>query len=47
MPLARGFWNDINLPNLRENVEPTRHRATLILRKAADHTVENVLLRKL
>lgn len=47
VPLATGFWNDINLPNLRENVEPTRHRATLILRKAADHTVENVLLRKL
>lgn len=47
VPLALGFWNSINLPNLRENVEPTRHRASLILRKAADHTVENVLLRKL
>ncbi|ALJ19110.1 type I pantothenate kinase [Microbacterium sp. No. 7] len=46
-PLALGYWHDINLPNLRENVAPTRHRATLILRKAADHTVENVLLRKL
>ena len=44
---ARGIWNDINLPNLRENVEPTRHRATLVLRKAADHAVETVLLRKL
>lgn len=45
--LALGFWNDINLPNLEENVLPTRHRATLVLQKAADHTVERVLLRKL
>ncbi len=44
---ALGFWNEINLPNLRENVEPTRHRATLVLKKAADHTVETVQLRKL
>ena len=44
---AMGYWNDINLPNLRENVEPTKHRATLVLRKAADHTVETVRLRKL
>ncbi len=44
---ALGFWNDINLPNLRENVEPTRHRATLVLQKGADHAVEQVLLRKL
>lgn len=44
---ALGFWNDINLPNLEENVLPTRHRATLVLQKAADHTVERVLLRKL
>lgn len=44
---ALGFWNSINLPNLSENIEPTRHRATLILRKAADHAVEQVLLRKL
>jgi type I pantothenate kinase len=44
---ALGFWRDINLPNLRENVEPTRHRAKLVLKKAADHTVESVQLRKL
>ena len=42
-----GLWNDINLPNLEENVLPTRHRASLVLQKAADHTVESVLLRKL
>jgi type I pantothenate kinase len=44
---ALGYWNDINLPNLVENVLPTRHRASLVLQKAADHTVETVLLRKL
>jgi type I pantothenate kinase len=44
---AMGFWNDINLPNLEENVLPTRHRASLVLRKGADHKVETVLLRKL
>ncbi len=44
---ALGYWNEINLPNLVENVEPTRHRARLILRKAADHTVDTVRLRKL
>jgi type I pantothenate kinase len=44
--MARGFWNDINLPNLLENVLPTKHRATLILSKGASHAVERVLLRK-
>lgn len=44
---ATTVWNEINLPNLEENVLPTRHRATLVLQKAADHTVERVLLRKL
>lgn len=43
---ALHFWNTINLPNLVENVLPTKHRATLVLQKAADHTVERVLLRK-
>jgi type I pantothenate kinase len=44
---ALGYWNAINLPNLEENVLPTKHRATLVLQKAVDHTVERVLLRKL
>jgi type I pantothenate kinase len=44
---ALGYWRDINLPNLIENVLPTRHRASLVLQKAADHTVEHVRLRKL
>lgn len=44
---AMTFWDDINLPNLIENVQPTRHRATLVLQKGVDHAVERVLLRKL
>ena len=44
---ALGYWNDINMPNLVENVMPTKHRATLVLNKGADHGVESVLLRKL
>jgi type I pantothenate kinase len=44
---AMGYWNEINLPNLRENVLPTKHQARLILQKGATHTVERVLLRKL
>ncbi len=44
---ALGYWNDINMPNLVENVLPTKHRATLRLNKGADHSVESVLLRKI
>lgn len=44
---ALGYWREINLPNLEENVLPTRHRAKLVLQKGADHTVDSVLLRKL
>jgi len=44
---ARQIWQEINEPNLRENVLPTRGRATIVLRKAADHSVTRVRLRKL
>ena len=46
MDRARGFWKDINLKNLRENIEPTRNRATLVMQKGDEHRVERVLLRK-
>jgi type I pantothenate kinase len=45
--IAEGLWHNINLKNLRENIQPTRPRADLILRKGADHFVEEVALRKL
>ena len=44
---ARRIWREVNLVNLKENIEPTRERAHLILRKNADHEIESVWLRKL
>jgi type I pantothenate kinase len=44
---ANEIWSTINLPNLIENILPTRSRATLVLQKGAMHAVERVLLRKL
>jgi type I pantothenate kinase len=44
---ARRIWDTINGPNLEQNVLPTRSRATLVLRKAADHSVRYVRLRKI
>jgi type I pantothenate kinase len=41
------IWRSINLVNLKENILPTRQRADLILRNAANHAVESVALRKL
>jgi len=43
---AQRIWRDINEPNLLENIVPTRPRASLILRKEADHRINTVLLRK-
>lgn len=43
---ARSIWNNINEPNLLQNIRPTRSRATLVLRKDATHAVSSVLLRK-
>ncbi len=44
---ARSIWAEINGPNLEQNILPTRGRASLVLRKDADHSVSSVLLRKL
>ncbi len=44
---ARNTWATINLPNLRENISPTRERARLIVQKGHDHHVERLELRKL
>jgi type I pantothenate kinase len=44
---ARGIWAEINGINLRENIRPTRDRARLIVRKARDHAVAEVRLRKI
>ncbi|MCJ2050937.1 type I pantothenate kinase [Methylobacterium sp. J-070] len=44
---ADRLWTTINLPNLRENILPTRQRASLILTKGASHRIESVALRRL
>lgn len=44
---AERIWDSINGPNLDSNILPTRGRATLVLRKDADHSVRYVRLRKL
>ncbi|MGD9959053.1 type I pantothenate kinase [Nocardioides sp.] len=44
---AERIWDTINGVNLQQNVLPTRSRATLVLRKDADHSVRYVRLRKL
>ncbi|MBU4335351.1 MAG: type I pantothenate kinase, partial [Actinobacteria bacterium] len=45
--VSRQIWDDINAPNLEQNIRPTRGRATLVLRKGPDHAIEHVRLRKL
>ncbi|MEG3132934.1 type I pantothenate kinase [Rouxiella sp. T17] len=44
--IATGLWNEINGLNLKENILPTRERASLIMTKSANHAVESVRLRK-
>ena len=43
---AHGVWDEINGPNLRHNIEPTKGRATAILRKGPDHHIEEISIRK-
>ena len=43
---AKEIWRTINGINLQENILPTKGRAQLILKKGANHLVEEVLLRK-
>ncbi len=44
--VALDVWEEINLPNLRSNIEPTRERANLVLRKDAAHAIEEIWLRR-
>jgi len=43
---GRWAWTEINLPNLRDNILPTRSRADLVLTKGESHAIERVALRK-
>ncbi len=44
---AAHIWESINAPNLVDNILPTRSRATLVLLKGPDHSVDRVRLRRL
>ncbi|MEM8621039.1 MAG: type I pantothenate kinase [Actinomycetota bacterium] len=44
---ARTIWREINGLNLRENIAPTRERASLVVHKRRDHRVDRVQLRRL
>jgi type I pantothenate kinase len=48
---AEGFglwaWREINLPNLRDNIQPTRSRADLVLTKDSTHAIAKVALRRI
>jgi type I pantothenate kinase len=47
LSIAEKLWTGINLPNLQENILPTRQRASLILTKGASHRIQQVALRRL
>lgn len=44
---ASDIWRGINLPNLIDNIQPTRERAHLILEKDESHAVQTVRLRRI
>ena len=44
---AHRYWDEINGPNLVDNIAPTRQRATAILHKGSDHVISNVAIRKI
>jgi type I pantothenate kinase len=44
--VAREIWGRINEVNLKDNILPTRARASLILEKESDHSVRRVRLRR-
>ncbi|MCL1839061.1 MAG: type I pantothenate kinase [Propionibacteriaceae bacterium] len=45
--MASDIWDTVNRPNLTQNIKPTRGRATVILGKSANHTVQSVRIRKI
>ena len=45
--MAMRVWDEIDHPNLKQNIEPTKDRARLILEKGEDHSVQSIRLRKI
>lgn len=46
LSFANEVWNEINLPNLVENILPTRFRADLIIEKGSEHFTRGIRIRK-
>lgn len=44
---ARDIWRRINLPNLQQNILPTRERARVIMHKSPSHAVDTVWMRQI
>jgi type I pantothenate kinase len=44
---AKALWADINMRNLIDNIQPSRARADLVIRKGADHRVQHLWMRRL
>jgi type I pantothenate kinase len=44
---AQRVWRDVNEINLVSNILPTRARATLVLHKGRDHSIQRVRLRRI
>lgn len=45
--MATQIWNEINRPNLLDNILPTKYRADLILEKGSQHFVKTIKVRKI
>ncbi|HHT23406.1 MAG TPA: type I pantothenate kinase [Bacteroidales bacterium] len=46
LSFANEVWDEINLPNLVENILPTRFRADLIIEKGPEHFTRGIRIRK-
>lgn len=44
--MAKRAWDEINLPNLKQNILPGRDRADLILHKSVHHRIDEVAVRQ-
>ncbi|WP_268912547.1 type I pantothenate kinase [Lentilactobacillus sp. SPB1-3] len=44
--MAKRVWQDIDMPNLEENILPTRSRADMIMHKSLGHRIDRLYLRK-
>lgn len=47
LEFANNVWDEINLPNLMENILPTRFRADLIIEKGSEHFTRGIRIRKI